>query len=387
MKLHKRILSVLLAGVMLSGLALTACNKSGGGKGGAGSSHREVKNVEPKGQVIMGTTTEPSGDWTWGAFSANNATDSDVVFLTDDLGTVSTDEGGSYVINNTVVESYERTEDADGNATYTFKIKEGLKFNNGEPIKAENYLAWTMFIISPAGQEYGATSVGYNSIPGGLDYKDGKVNYLAGARLLGEYECSVTTLKTGYDGNENLPYYYDLGLASLRCVNLPYWFGEGWTVKDDGQGAYFYNENGKEFTLDNIKASVEAARFAKGNRVTCGAYNLVNYDEAAKQITLEVNPNYPGDFNGQKPGIQKIVIVKAEQETAVDTLKTGGFELYSGITDGSEVNQIVDLISSGELVANYCRYDRAGFGYFCFACDFRKTQYTRRYRTENDTGQ
>ena len=197
MKLHKRILSVLLAGVMLSGLALTACNKSGGGKGGAGSSHREVKNVEPKGQVIMGTTTEPSGDWTWGAFSANNATDSDVVFLTDDLGTVSTDEGGSYVINNTVVESYERTEDADGNATYTFKIKEGLKFNNGEPIKAENYLAWTMFIISPAGQEYGATSVGYNSIPGGLDYKDGKVNYLAGARLLGEYECSITTLKTG----------------------------------------------------------------------------------------------------------------------------------------------------------------------------------------------
>jgi peptide/nickel transport system substrate-binding protein len=375
MKLHKRILSVLLAGVMLSGLALTACNKSGGGKGGNSGSHREVKNVEPAGQVIMGTTTEPSGDWTWGAFSANNATDSDVVYLTDDLGTVASDEGGSYVINNTVVESYERTEDADGNATYTFKIREGLKFNNGEPIKAENYLAWTMFLISPAGQEYGATSVGYNSIPGGLDYKDGKVNYLAGARLLGEYECSITTLKTGYDGNENLPYYYDLGLASLRCVNLPYWFGEGWTVKDDGQGAYFYNENGKEFTLDNIKASVEAARFAKGNRVTCGAYNLVSYDEAAKQITLEVNPNYPGDFNGQKPGIQKIVIVKAEQETAVDTLKTGGFELYSGITDGSEVNQIVDLISSGELNANYCRYDRAGFGYFCFACDFGPTQY------------
>ena len=67
--------------------------------------------------------------------------------------------------------------------------------------------------------------------------------------------------------------------------------------------------------------------------------------------------------------------MKAESATAVDTLKTGGFELYSGITDGSEINEIVDLISTGELDANYCRYDRAGFGYFAFACDFGPTQF------------
>ena len=243
MKLHTRILSVLLAVLMLSGLALTACNKSGG-KGGASSSHREVKNVEPAGQVVIGTVTEPNGDWTRGAFSANNATDSAVCTLTDNLDTVTTDEGGSYVINNTVVEKYTRTEDADGNATYTLKIKEDLKFNNGEPITAENYVAWTLFMISPAGQEYGATSAAYNVIPGGPDYKDGTVPYLAGVRLLGDYEFSFTTLKTGYDGNPNLPYYYDLGNAGARCVNLTYWFGEGWHVKDDGQGCYFVNDGG-----------------------------------------------------------------------------------------------------------------------------------------------
>lgn len=376
MKLHKRILSVLLAGVMLSGLALTACNKSGG-KGGASSSHREVKNVDPAGQVVIGTVTEANGDWTRGAFSANNATDSAVCTLTDNLDTVTTDEGGSYVVNWTVVDNYNRTEDADGNATYTVKIKEGLKFNNGDPITAENYVAWTLFAISPAGQEYGSLSVGYNSIAGGLPYKDGEVNYLQGLRLLGDYEYSVTVLKTGYDGNDNLPYYYDLGNAGLRAASLNYWFGEGWHVKDDGQGCYFVNDSGKEFTLDNIKAPLEAARFATSDRVTCGAYNLVKFDKGANQITLEVNPNYPGDFNGQKPGIQKLVIVKAETETAVDTLKTGGFDLYSQITDGDQINQIVSMIDSGEINGNFCKYDRAGYGYFCFISDFGPTQFTQ----------
>jgi len=377
MKLSTRILSIALAALMLCSLAFVGCNKTGG-KGGQSSSHREVKNVEPKGQVVMGTSTQANGDWTRGAFSANNATDSTVCWLTDNIDTVTTDEGGSYVINWTVVakDGYTRTEDADGNVTYQVKIKEGLKFNNGEPITAENFVAWTLFVNSPAGQEYGASAIGWKTIPGGVDYKDGNAKNLAGLRLIDTYTYAVTCNKVDTDGTEVLPYYYDLGNAGMRCTNLTYWFGEGWHVKDDGQGCYFVNDSGKEFTLDNIKKPLEDARFATGNRVTCGAYNLVSYDPSSYQITLEVNPNYPGDFNGQKPGIQKLVIVKAEDATAVDTLKTGGFDLYSQITDGDQINQIVSLIDSGEIQGNFCKYDRAGYGYFCFQSDFGPTQFT-----------
>jgi peptide/nickel transport system substrate-binding protein len=375
MKLHKKILSVLLAGVMLSGLALTACNK-GGGNGGASSSHREVKNVEPAGQVVIGSSTEASGDWAQGTFNTSiNATDSAVLTLTDGLATVTPDEGGSYIVNYTIVDNYERTEDADGNATYTFKIKDNLVFNDGTPIKAEHFLGWTLFSVGPVGQSMGAATVGWKQIPGGVDYKDGKVPYLAGLRLLGDYEFSVTISKTNSDGEDILPYYYDITNASFGPTSLTYWFGEGWHVKDDGQGAYLANDNGTEFSEAAIKSQFETARFATSNRVTSGAYNLVSFDKAANQITLEVNPNFPGDFNGQKPGIQKLVIVKAETATAVDTLKTGGFDLYSGITDGDQINEIVSMIDSGELSANFCKYDRAGYGYFCFQCDFGPTQF------------
>ena len=208
MKLHSRIISVALAVLMLSALALTGCGSS-----------------KPAGQVIIGTSTEANGDWAYGAFTSSiNATDQDVITLTDDYVTVTSDQNGDYVLNDSVVakNGYTRTEDADGNVTYTFKIKEGLVFNNGDPIKAENFLAWSLFALSKAGADMGTTTAGYNSIPGGDKYRAGESNILPGLRLLGEYEFSLTQLKKGYDDNDYLPYYYDLAYAGARAVNLTY---------------------------------------------------------------------------------------------------------------------------------------------------------------------
>ncbi len=361
MKLHSRIISFVLAVLMLSALALTGCGSS-----------------KPAGQVIIGTSTEASGDWSHAAFGSNNATDSSVLTLTDDCATVASDQNGDYVLNDSVVakNGYTRTEDADGNVTYTFKIKEGLVFNNGDPIKAENFLAWSLFALSKVGAEMGTTTAGYNSIPGGDKYRAGESNILPGLRLLGEYEFSMTQLKTGYDGNTYLPYYYDLAYASARAVNLTYWFGEGWHVKDDGEGAYLVNDNGLEFTTDNIADTFTAAQYATSDRVTAGPYNLVNFDKSANEITLEVNPNYCGNFEGQKPGIQKVIIVKTEDDTVIDTIATGGIQIYSGISDGDQINAIYDLMDNGTIDSKFCEYDRAGYGYFAFACDLGPAQYT-----------
>lgn len=359
MKKIAKLMSVLLA-VALVATLFTGCGKS-----------------KAAGQVIIGTSTEANGDWAYGAFTSSiNATDQDIITLTDDCETVTSNVGGDYVINETVVKSYERTEDAEGNATYTFEINKGLKFNNGDEVKAENFLAWTLFTISPAGKEMGTVSASYNMIPGGPDYKDGNVNYLAGLRLLGDYSFSVTILANGYDGNAYLPYYYDLSYAGMRAVNLDYWFGEGWSVADDGNGAYMVNKDGKEFSAANIQDIVAAAEFATSDRVTAGPYNLVSFDKASTEITLEVNPNYAGDYTGQKPGIEKLVIVKTDDETVIDTIATGGIQIYSGIADGAQVNALLDLIEAGTIDSTYCTYDRAGYGYFAFACDLGPAQFT-----------
>lgn len=357
----KKFLALLLAVVMV--LTMVAC---GEGK------------KKADGQVVIGTSTEASGDWAYSAFVRNpNATDQAVMTLTDDMTTVDSDQHGDYGINKTVVKSYERIEEENGNVTYKFVINDGLKFNNGEAVTAQNFVAWTMFVTSPAGKEMGVVSATYNMLPGGLAYRNGETNVLSAVRLYDEKTFSITIAKTGEDGETSyLPYYYDITYAAMQAVNLTYWFGEGWSVKDDGEGVYFVNADGKEFTAETVGETVEAARFATGNRVTAGPYNLVSFDQSSREIVLEVNENYNGNFEGQKPGIQKLVIVKTSEDTVMDMITTGQIQIYSQIADGSEVNAVMDLIEAGTINSSTSQYDRAGYGYFGFACDLGPTQFT-----------
>lgn len=357
----KKFLALLLAVVMV--LTMVAC---GEGK------------KKADGQVVIGTSTEASGDWAYSAFVRNpNATDKAVMTLTDDMTTVDSDQHGDYGINKTVVKSYERIEEENGNVTFKFVINDGLKFNNGEAVTAQNFVAWTMFVTSPAGKEMGVVSATYNMLPGGLAYRNGETNVLSAVRLYDEKTFSITIAKTGEDGETSyLPYYYDITYAAMQAVNLTYWFGEGWSVKDDGEGVYFVNADGKEFTAETIGDTVTAGRFATGNRVTAGPYNLVSFDQSSREIVLEVNENYNGNFEGQKPGIKKLVIVKTSEDTVMDMITTGQIQIYSQIADGSEVNAVMDLIEAGTIDSSTSQYDRAGYGYFGFACDFGPTQFT-----------
>lgn len=357
----KKFLALLLAVVMV--LTMVAC---GEGK------------KKADGQVVIGTSTEASGDWAYSAFVRNpNATDNAVVKLTDDMSTIESDQHGDYVINKTVVKSYERIEEENGNVTFKFVINDGLKFNNGEAVTAQNFVAWTMFLVSPAGKEMGVVSATYNMLPGGLAYRNGETNVLSAVRLYDEKTFSITIAKTGEDGETNyLPFYYDLTYAGMQAVNLTYWFGEGWSVKDDGEGVYFVNADGKEFTAETVGETVEAGRFATGNRVTAGPYNLVSFDQSSREIVLEVNENYNGNFEGQKPGIQKLVIVKTSDDTVMDMISTGQIQIYSQIADGDQVNAVLDLIEAGTIDSSPSQYDRAGYGYFGFACDLGPAQFT-----------
>lgn len=357
----KKFLALLLAVVMV--LTMVAC---GEGK------------KKADGQVVIGTSTEASGDWAYSAFVRNpNATDNAVVKLTDDMSTIESDQHGDYVINKTVVKSYERIEEENGNVTFKFVINDGLKFNNGEAVTAQNFVAWTMFLVSPAGKEMGVVSATYNMLPGGLAYRNGETNVLSAVRLYDEKTFSITIAKTGEDGETSyLPFYYDLTYAGMQAVNLTYWFGEGWSVKDDGEGVYFVNADGKEFTAETVGETVEAGRFATGNRVTAGPYNLVSFDQSSREIVLEVNENYNGNFEGQKPGIQKLVIVKTSDDTVMDMISTGQIQIYSQIADGAQVNAVLDLIEAGTIDSSPSQYDRAGYGYFGFACDLGPAQFT-----------
>lgn len=357
----KKFLALLLALVMV--LSLAAC----------GSSNTPAATEAPKtetpaatdapvvkraNRLIYGSTTEISGDL-GNAWWTNNATDMLLRELINDYATVTFDQFGAMVANNTVTKSIESVKNEDGTATYTITINEGLLYNNGEPITAKDYVAYPLVQYSPATLAAGAT-VAAETIVGAKAYQKGEAKELAGVRLIDDYTFSVQ-ISADY-----ATYYYAMSYASIAPLYLPMYTTADLTVKDDGNGAYL---DGGELKAEEVNAS----RFVYADRVSAGPYQIVSLDTGALTATLEINPNYAGNFEGQKPSIQTLVIVKSETETQFDAFKTGEINLLDTLSDGTEINSALDLVDTGDY--NYITFDRPGYGKLMFQCDFGPTQF------------
>ena len=351
----KKFLALLLAACMVLGMSAALAEGT----------------ATEKGVVIYGATTEISGDFAPGAWWTNNATDKMIRDITNDYGTVVTDQGGALVINNTVCDGIEGVMNDDGTKTYTVKIKDGLVYNNGEAITIEGFVWATAFGCSAVAGEVDAKLTSYLTIVGGQEFYDGTAETISGLRILDANTIQVSVVA------DKVPYYFDLSYAGFTPFSMKYWLGDAVSLKDDGNGVYF-----EGLTKDNIKDQLDKARFYAGeDRVSAGPYNLVEFDQASKQATLTINKNYQGNFEGQKPSIEKIVITKAEDATWADALKTGAFNFYDTITDGEQVNQAMDIIEDEENKAKlgygfgYTQFDRPGYGKLMFQCDFGPTQF------------
>ena len=309
-------------------------------------------------RVIYGSSTEISGDL-GNAWWTNNATDKLIRDLIDDYATVTFDQFGEMITNDTVCTGVEQAKNEDGSVTFTVGIKEGLTYNNGEPITAADYVAYALVQLAPATLEAGAT-VSPDTIVGAAAYQKGEATVLSGVRLLDEYTYSITITP------DYANYYFGLTYASLQPLYLPLYASAALTVKDDGEGAYL---DGGELKADEINAS----RYVYENRVTAGPYMLKSLDTGALTATLVRNPNYAGNFEGQKPAIETIVVVRAEDETMMDKFKTGEIDFLSQLSEGDKINAALDMVETGDY--NYVHYTRNGYGKIMFQCDFGPTQF------------
>lgn len=322
-------------------------------------------------QLIYGATTEISGDFAPGAWWSNNATDAMIRNMIYDYTTVVMNKEGAYIVNPTIAADVQGEMNEDGTKTYTIKVNEGLVYNNGDPINIKDFVWATAFGCSPVSTELATKLTSYLTVVGGQEYHDGTAETISGLRMLDDYTMSVTIV------SDYVPYYYDITYAAFTAQSMKYWLGEGVDIVDDGNGVYFTG-----LTKDAVEATLTDARFnPTATRVSAGAYNLVEFDQASKQATLEANPNYAGNYEGVKPSIQKIVITRAEDATWADALKTGAFNFYDTITDGEQVNTAMDIIEDEENKAklgygfDYAQFDRPGYGKIMFQCDFGPTQF------------
>lgn len=318
--------------------------------------------TEPSGQLIIGTTTEMSGDFS-GVWQ-NNASDADVRRLVQGYGTVDQTDEGEYVIDDSIVEKYDTKENEDKSKTYTFTIKQGLKFADGKEITAKNYVAatmlWSSKLIGPdlckGKNTSGIDLVGYDA------FSKGEKKEFTGIHLIDDYTFSATI------NPNNTPYFYELNSVASSPEDLEFWLGKDVDIKDDGDGCYFV----EDINTEEFKNAVKAARDKK-TLPSSGPYMLEKYDEAQQLATMVINPNFQGDRVGRKPLISKVILKKITQATQIDDLKTGGVDIIKKIGDGKTINAGMDL-TEGEGFA-YTDYPRAGYGKIAFSCDVGPTQF------------
>lgn len=363
----KKFLALLLTVTMV--FAMAACGGETAPAATEAAPEAEAPAGKRENKVIIGDITQLTGDFTNGLVT-NGASDMMVSDMVNDYGTMVTNQGGNYVENPTVLKEWERTDNEDGTATYTITINEGLKYNNGDPITAKDYAFKTMITCTPFASALNFVSSTQETLVGGQAAYAGETPVLAGLRILDDYTVSVTIV------NEYANYYYADTYAALEPWNAAFWLGEGYSVADDGEGCYI-TKDGEQVTLEgggDAEKTFRVAMTGTEGFVSAGPYTLTKYDPATTQATLNINPNYAGNFEGQKPSIETIVVVYAEDATWADQLKTGGMNLYAGITDGDDINTLLDMIDSGEKF-RAVQYERAGYGKLQFLCDVGPTQF------------
>ena len=359
-------------------------------------------------KITIGNTTELSGNLRHSTFGVSSpaASDLDIDGLINGYSTVVANKVGDYQYDSTVVESHEDTVNEDGTRTFTVKIKNDLKFSDGTPITAKNFLYYLMAFSTPitATKEGGGSNTAGQAYVGYKEYSqfdgtnDGKIIYkkdkdgkdttdvdytiskkFKGVRLIDEYTYSLIATE------DYATYFYGITLAGLSPTAKAMYMGNN-DVKDDGDGCYIVEAENAADKFYNTKTEGEVTSYTFASYIRksatntnqadedkipfTGAYMIDNYDKANKTCTLVRNDQYKGNFEGQKGGFDKIVYVQIISETQLTQLVQKQVNVIAGITGGTDTDAALKLVRDNPDSFASVDYARAGYGKLGFRSDF-----------------
>jgi oligopeptide transport system substrate-binding protein len=207
-----------------------------------------------------------------------------------------------------LIESYTVSDDK---LTYTFKLKQGVKWSNGEPVTSKDYVfGWTTAMKKETASVY--SFILTDNIVGGQDFADGKIKEDGvGIKAPDDYTLSVTF---------NRPIPYALHLFTFTAY-MPL-----------NQKAY---------------ESIGADKYAKDadKIVTNGAYKLTEWTHN-DHLTLTKNEDY---WDKDKIGIPKIKYVElADANAALNAFKAGQLDFMTVNKDQLKLFQ-----AEGQPIARY----------------------------------
>ena len=346
--MKKRALFFLLAVMLAVPAMLGGCNRT--------SSHQG-------GQLTIGSDVPLSGDWGCQQWT-NNTSDQLILDLTEGYSLIARTRTGEPVYDETVA-SITETEETDGTKTFAVDLAQDLKWNDGTPVTAKDYVAkillfssWVIRELGAAG-DYGLAFSGYDA----FTKWDGPMYPFRGVRLLGEYRFSVN-VRLGL-----VPYYFEKTYLDITPLACDMWLPADVEISDEGSGAHF-NRN---FTPGNCQGRIEAARSQRLNRLSCGPYRLESCDLSAGEAVLTVNEYYKGDYQGQKPNIETIYYRYVPSESICGALENGGIDLILRLTESGAVRDAMALAEKGGFGCT--TYPRNGYNRLLFQCDAGPTQF------------
>lgn len=211
---------------------------------------------------------------------------------------VTTDEKGNPVAD--LAKSWEISSD---NLTYTYHLREGLKFSDGSPLTADD-VAFTLTLLDdPSYSGYIDLSASY--IKGAEDYKSGKAASISGIKVIDPLTIQITTEK-------------------INPLNLTILGGQVLSKA-------YYGKDYKRGKLDYLKALYASP-------VGAGPYKFSKYIPG-QEIRYTANENYYGG----KPKIETLIFKVTSKDTNLQLFQTGETDDDSFTTDKDTIDQLENL--------------------------------------------
>lgn len=341
----KKLLASLLAFVMLFGMVALA----------APVYAEETAELEEPEQVMTDADTlvvgapELNADYINGF--GNSSYDVYVKYLLGNYGgeagyaTYFSDEAGQFILNPTVTtQEPDVTENEDGTKTYTFYLAEDLKWNDGEPITALDYVFGAFFLASPEWMVQGANnSMSGEDFVGFDEYHNGDTRVFEGVKLIDDYTFSIT-LKA-----EKLPYFYETAMVAASPTPI-HRYAPNLSVVDNElvvKEGYEVTDEDKASIVENAGYKVTEAEDAlKEEQDWWEDYKATQAEAAGEDAEVEEG-GLPGISAGDVKDEEDYL---AELQQAVDDAKQYVADLESGAI---EMDPLESLMTEAALDVAY----------------------------------
>ena len=291
-----------------------------------------------------------------------------------------------FVVNPTVTQNVEGpVVNADNSRTWTITLQPGLRWSDGAPLTARDYVFSYLFWAAPAMSFAGDdpdnplpnldnrtwTFSGMREVNGLIEHRTMQSDILTGVRLINDLTFSVT-IDAETEGVENFPFFYELTYIDIDPLPM-HVFAPGMDVNDNGVGTYV---TGPGLTYEFLRATVDDGvsgfRYTMGP--TAGPYFLAAaVDMDAEFMVLQRNPYFHGTYDGTFPSIDTIIIRRVDNALLIPSLQQGEIDHVIQAAGGAAINPGLELVAGGGF--DYRAMPRNGSGGLFFHWDIGPTQF------------